>query len=151
MPDPFRPLSTRLRDHADSSFHHVFQRALADLPPGSRLLEIGCARSRLLPYFASHFRFDVTGIDYSETGCDQARALLEAAGVSGTFIMADLFDPPREMLDRFDVVCSFGVVEHFRDVASCLRSMRLLLNDSGRMLTSVPNLVGADRHAASQT
>jgi cyclopropane fatty-acyl-phospholipid synthase-like methyltransferase len=31
----------------------------------SRLLEIGCARSAWLPYFAQEFGIDVSGLDYS--------------------------------------------------------------------------------------
>jgi cyclopropane fatty-acyl-phospholipid synthase-like methyltransferase len=151
VPEPFRPLSKELRHYADASFHRLFERALAGLPPGSRLLEIGCARSRLLPYFASHYGFDVTGIDYSEMGCEQAREMLEATGASGTVVEGDLFDPPAEMLAQFDVVWSLGVVEHFRDVSGCILSMRRFLNQSGRMLTSIPKPGRARRDAPSQT
>ena len=42
-----------------------------------RLLEIGCAQSRWLPYFARDWGYQVAGLDYSELGCAQSRALLD--------------------------------------------------------------------------
>lgn len=52
-------------------------------------LEIGCARSRWLPYFAKEFGFEVSGIDYSEVGSQQATQILFNEGVQGNIVFAD--------------------------------------------------------------
>jgi 2-polyprenyl-3-methyl-5-hydroxy-6-metoxy-1,4-benzoquinol methylase len=106
------------------------------------LLEVGCARSVWLPYFGRSLGFDVHGLDYSEVGCQQARALLAASGVPGEVTCADLFAPPDSLLDRFDVVFSGGVVEHFDDTAGCLRAVTRMLRPGGMALTVVPNMTG---------
>src|SRR3982751_593399 len=64
----------------DGFFRRLFSGVETDQ---SRLLEIGCARSLWLPYFAREFGFEVAGIDYSEIGCEQEREILSRAGVEG--------------------------------------------------------------------
>jgi SAM-dependent methyltransferase len=65
-----------------------------------------------------------------------------AAGVDGAVVCADLFTPPPELLGTFDIVVSFGVVEHFRDTPSALASFAGFLKPGGLMITSIPNLTG---------
>jgi hypothetical protein len=55
---------------------------------------------------------------------------------------ADLFAPPDALLGRFDVVTSFGVVEHFDDTAGCVRALARMLRPGGMVLTEVPNMAG---------
>ncbi len=107
-----------------------------------KLLEIGCARSAWLPYFAKQFGFKVYGLDYSRTGCEQARQVLSGAGVQGEIICADFFSPPESLLEEFDVVVSYGVVEHFEDTAACVEALSKFLKPGGMMITVIPNMVG---------
>jgi cyclopropane fatty-acyl-phospholipid synthase-like methyltransferase len=106
------------------------------------LVEVGCAQSVYLPYFAKQFGFKVCGIDRSEMGCDRARTILEREGVKGEVYCADFFSAPAQLIGRFDVVTSFGVVEHFQQTAEALRGMARLLKPGGRMFTNIPNLTG---------
>ncbi|HOE28150.1 MAG TPA: class I SAM-dependent methyltransferase [bacterium] len=112
------------------------------LHPGATLLEIGCGGSQWLPTFAKRFGVDVTGIDYSEQGCDSSRSMLDQAGVQGRIVQADLFEPPADMEEGFDLVMSFGVLEHFHDTARCLAAMAGYVKPSGRMVTVIPNMTG---------
>lgn len=107
-----------------------------------KLIEIGCARSVWLPYFAKEFGFNVCGIDYSEIGCTQEEQILTRAGVQGEVVCVDFFSPPESMLGEFDVVVSFGVVEHYEDTAACIEAFAKFLKPNGTLITSIPNLVG---------
>jgi len=107
-----------------------------------RLLEIGCAKSAWLPYFAKEFGFSVSGLDYSPIGCEMARKVLQANEIVAEVVCADLFSPPDNMLGVFDVVVSLGVVEHFEDTASCLKAVSSFLKPGGMLITSIPNMVG---------
>ena len=138
-----QPVDPSRADPVDRAWHRFFARAFAGLPAGSRLLEIGAGRSRWLPYFARQFGFWVTGLDYSQEGCEQARAILDRAGEAGEVVCADLFAPPADMLGRFDLVVSFGVVEHFADTAGGVAACARLLAPGGHMITTVPNMRGA--------
>lgn len=122
----------------DTIASHLKDRLL----PGATLLEIGCGGSQWLPAFAKRFDVYVSGIDYSEQGCASARAILEKAGVMGGIVQADLFDPPAGMKEGYDLVVSFGVLEHFQDTEGCLAAMAGYLKPSGRLVTVIPNMTG---------
>jgi 2-polyprenyl-3-methyl-5-hydroxy-6-metoxy-1,4-benzoquinol methylase len=143
IPPAFSPGRKTRHNYADQAFHEAFARLFAGTDQsGKRLLEIGAARSAWLPYFAKAFGFSVTGIDYSALGCAQARAVLAKAGVDGEVVLADFFAPPDEMLAAFDVVISFGVIEHFDDTAATVAALSRFLRPGGLMITIVPNLSG---------
>jgi SAM-dependent methyltransferase len=109
----------------------------------SRIIELGCARSRWLPLFGRRYGVEPTGIDYSDIGCDAARRLLHDAGVKGEVRNRDFFDCPPDLEGVFDVTFSSGVVEHFRDTSGCLRAFARYLRPGGVMVTAIPNLRGA--------
>ena len=143
LPAAIDPRDTGLRNHVERRFHEFFASAFAERQTaGQALLEVGGGRSRWLPYFAKEFGFNVTGIDYSPIGCEQGEAILRNAGVGGSVILANFFTPPQEMLGAYDVVVSFGVIEHFEDTESCVASLARFLKPGGLMITSIPNLVG---------
>jgi 2-polyprenyl-3-methyl-5-hydroxy-6-metoxy-1,4-benzoquinol methylase len=108
----------------------------------AKLLEVGCARSAWLPYFSKEFGFQVAGIDYSAAGCDQARCILAKEGVPGQVTLADIFNPPAHLLNHFNYVVSFGVVEHFEFTDECVKSCGAFLVPGGTMLTVIPNMHG---------
>jgi SAM-dependent methyltransferase len=110
---------------------------------GRQLMEIGCARSQWLPYFAREFGFAVTGLDYSERGCEQEREVLAKAGVTGEVVCADLFDAPAALRDRFDVLWTNGVLEHFDDTAGTLRAFASFVKPGGLLISLIPNMRGA--------
>lgn len=144
LPEAINPHAPGLRYRARRELHALFSRYLP--PRGAapaRLLEVGCARSAWLPYFAREFACAVSGLDYSPLGCRQSEETLRRAGVQGEVVCADLFDPPESMKGAFDFVVTFGVVEHFDDTASCVAALGGLLRPGGRVITIIPNNAGA--------
>ncbi len=109
---------------------------------GATLLEIGCACSSWLPYFAKEYGFEVSGIDYSEIGCEQERQILYRAGVQGSIICADLFHPPDNLIEVFDVVLSMGVAEHFEDTSRYIQAVMRYMKKGGIVITIIPNMTG---------
>lgn len=143
LPRPVNPTSVRLRDYVCRQFCEFFARWLSHADPGGRrLIEVGCARSIWLPYFAKHLRYEVAGLDTSEIGCRQAESILQREGVIGTIYRGDLFSPPGELLGAFDALVSLGLVEHFAPTSDVLRALNRLLRPAGRMITVVPNMAG---------
>lgn len=143
LPPSLDGLQTGWRNHVVRQYHQELSTVFGpSRTQGRRLLEIGCARSAFLPYLARAFGFRVEGLDYSEVGAVQARRILARDGVDGTVTCADMFTPPASMLGAFDVVVSFGVMEHFRDTAEALRAAACFLAPGGLLVTFVPNLAG---------
>ena len=106
------------------------------------ILEIGCGNSAFLSYFHQAFGFQVHGLDYSEHGCMMTRKILERDKVPGEIRLGDAFNPDTDWTEKFDVVGSFGVVEHFDDTSGTLRSFSSFLKPGGLLITSLPNLAG---------
>jgi len=103
-----------------------------------RLLEVGCAGGKWLIYFHKTFGYTVTGCDYSEVGCATARSNLVAAGIRGTILQQDLFT----LTGEFDVIYSYGLIEHFSDPKTVLAKFASLLSPGGTLISVVPNLSG---------
>lgn len=144
LPRAIDPRSQKVGRYLERLFHEEYVRLFPGrAAQGKRLLEIGCAGSAWLPYFSREFGFRVTGIDYSELGCQQARDVLEREGVNGDIICCDAFQPPATLFGRFDVVVTYGVVEHFLDTAGCLADLARYLAPGGILMTVIPNLSGS--------
>src|SRR5437588_677894 len=106
----------------------------AQLGPGALALEVGCAASAWLPFFYKKWGWRVEGIDYAAAGCATARRNLALLHVPGAIYEADVFDFALDRLGRYDLVASFGVVEHFTHPVEILRAMYALLRPGGRIV-----------------
>lgn len=143
LPSPINPRDNSLRNHMNLLLDHRIRAALAGIKTeGLRLLEVGCANSRWLPYFALEHGFKVTGIDYSDTGCKSCRQILRNAHIEGDIVNTDFSTPPASLIDAFDIVISYGFVEHFKDTSSCIRSLSSFLKTDGLLITIIPNMAG---------
>ncbi|MGH2396842.1 MAG: class I SAM-dependent methyltransferase [bacterium] len=124
-------------------YHDRYARTFARLvKPTSRILEAGCGGSIWLPYLAGVLGAETWGIDYSEVGVEVAKANMRARKARGRIILDDLFTTTALPAASFDLVFSFGLVEHFDDPVGVATRLGTFLAPGGRMLTSVPNLFG---------
>ena len=94
-----------------------------------------------MAYFYSTFGYSLTGIDYLDLGVELSARNLEMQGIPATVLRGDVMDL-RLSLDRFDVVFSGGLVEHFTDPISVCRQIAEL--SCGYIVTTVPNLFGVN-------
>lgn len=121
----------------------LFTRAIgAHSPARRRLIEIGCGASHWLPYFHRAFGYDVSGIDCTVAGIRLSQAILGRAGVSGRIVQGDLFEPSPDWIGQFDVVVSFGLVEHFENISQIVSACARYLSPGGQMITLVPTMRG---------
>lgn len=143
VPDPIDPHDDAPENHFYQVLHALFVRALgAECPQGARLIEIGCGGSRWLPYFHRAFGYDVNGVDYTVAGVRLSELILMKAGVNGRILLGDLFEPPPDWIEQFDVVVSIGLVEHFKNTAQVVSACAHYLRPSGKMITLVPTMRG---------
>ena len=142
FPPEIDPHSTSVWAYRDRLLHEAIARSLEGRPRGLRLVELGCARSAWLPYFAREFGCRIAGLDYSEIGAAQTAQRLAEDNLACDVRCADLFRPPPDWLGAFDVVSWFGVAEHFRDTTGVIRAAAALLKPGGLMITEIPNMAG---------
>lgn len=133
-------------DPRRTSFREIDDLLSRNLPrnPKLRFLEVGCYPGSYLWYFNKRFGYQVSGLEYVEACCDKARDLLSRAGVNGEIIHEDLFSysAPEESL--WDIVGSFGFVEHFEDTRNVIQKHLALLKPGGFLVITVPNHHGSN-------
>ncbi len=111
--------------------------------PGLDFLEIGCAPGGILAEFCGRLGYTAHGVDYA---ADPApiEAYLRSEGVPvGAVQRGDFlsWDPGRQ----YDVVASFGFIEHFEDPAAVVDRHFSMVRPGGTLILTVPNFAGAQR------
>ena len=109
--------------------------------PCSRYIEIGCAPGKMLAWVASVLKAETSGLDYSESGIAKCRVLFDALGLEVNLYHDDFSNhhlPPAS----FDVVTSFGVIEHFDDARPVVQRHLDLVKPGGVALIAIPNYGG---------
>jgi 2-polyprenyl-6-hydroxyphenyl methylase/3-demethylubiquinone-9 3-methyltransferase len=106
-----------------------------DIPPGSRILDIGCGNGALASKFAENGHH-VVGIDMAEPGVHIARQSCP----SGRF---EVLPADRDILNRlgekpFDLVYSVEVVEHLYDPRSFMAGCYLATKPTGKFICTTP-------------
>ena len=117
----------------------VFERHL----PKAKLsvLEIGGAPGQYLAYFHKTFGYEITCLDYSSVGCEKTRENFKLLNIPATVIQGDLFSDELQ-LRQFDLVCSFGFIEHFTNLTDVVGRHLKFVKPGGRLLLGVPNFLG---------
>lgn len=106
------------------------------------ILEVGCANSFWLPHLARRFNATVYGVDYSEIGCKLAEKQMARQEAKGRIFCQDFFFFAESTPQRFDLIISFGFIEHFTDPSEVLKKMCQILVPGGFVFATVPNLLG---------
>lgn len=117
----------------------VIVAALPDAPLD--VLELGCSPGTFSAAIMKGTQWRPFGIDYSDDA-DAYVKTLSAIGKSATLYRGDLFETA---IDRqFDVVCSFGLVEHFRgsELDQLLDLHHRYVTPGGYLIILVPNFTG---------
>lgn len=104
------------------------------------VLEIGCALSANLLYFHEHFGYRINGFDYDLEAVNKTRDLYKGMGYEANIFHRDFFS--QEEIDKYDVVISFGVFEHFENIEASIAHTRHYLKSDGIILTVIPNMNG---------
>ncbi|AKT38568.1 class I SAM-dependent methyltransferase [Chondromyces crocatus] len=115
------------------------------LPPGEgrSFLEIGCAPGRILADFCGRLGFTAYGLDYTADPEVIENNLRKRGLDVGKIHKADFFTWESE--ERFDVVASFGFIEHFEDADRVVDRHFELCKPGGTVVIGMPNFGGAQR------
>jgi 2-polyprenyl-3-methyl-5-hydroxy-6-metoxy-1,4-benzoquinol methylase len=103
-------------------------------------LELGCFPGRYLAVLGE-LGYEVNGMDLTPRITELPAWFQQMGRRTGSFTQADVFTHP--VSRRFDVVCSFGLIEHFGDWSGLLRRHAGLVEEGGLLAVSTPNFRGA--------
>lgn len=111
------------------------------LKPGGTCFEVGCYPGRFLIYLGKTFGFTVGGIDSTPGVATVMSDHVRRQGVAVLpFIHGDFLAYRPEQ--QFDVVCSFGFIEHFHNFLEVIRRHVDLVRPGGLVVISCPNFRG---------
>lgn len=107
-------------------------RWLPPLPPGARLLDLGCGTGGFLASLRGR-GWQLVGVDISEEAVWRGRQLYDLELRAGTLAEQRFPD------GHFDCVCAWHVLEHLPDLQETLREIRRILRPGGWLVAAVPN------------
>ncbi len=112
---------------------------LASPAPGSRVLEIGCARGQFTLPLARQ-GYAVVGYDLSPASVELARRRAAETGIANAkFVVGDAENLGAFPDDFFEVVFSFSTLRYVPDVSRALTEIRRVLRPGGRAALDFPN------------
>lgn len=107
------------------------------------MLELGCAPGLTLIDFQRRFGVVPFGAEYAYNGFLLTQNTFRKHGIpADQAIHTDIFsrDFQAENKSRFDIVSSFGLIEHFSNPEEAIKCHVNLLKDSGHLVIMIPNL-----------
>lgn len=112
---------------------------LSMVPPGSRILEIGCANGRFTSVLVEN-GCRVVGVELDPGAASDAAKFCEQV------IVGNLEDPTvqRQIPDGFDLLLFGDVLEHLAEPWNVLRALRSRLKPGGCIVVSIPNVAHWD-------
>jgi len=119
---------------------HVAHKILALVPPGSRVLEIGCSSGSQTRLLKNTLGCSVTAIEIDATAAEDARefcARLIIGDIENLNLVEELGN------QSFEVIILSDVLEHLKHPGDTLMKIRPLLGQSGILLASIPNIAHA--------
>ena len=107
------------------------------------LFEFGCYPGRYLSYLGKK-GFIVSGMDLTPgIKKPEFQQWLQKEGISTSLLtQGDALAYARETDDRYDVVCSFGFIEHFENFLKVIELHDRLVKPSGWLVITTPNFRG---------
>lgn len=129
-------------DFVDGSRFLRFAEALSKLPPGARVLEVGCGAGHILGTLAKHLpQHDYTGIEFSAAAVNCVNKGAEKVG--RTNLRAYVADGSKPIADQFgreayDAVIISEVLEHVVEPWDVLQKGEACVKKGGLVLVTVP-------------
>jgi len=122
------------RVHPDDEYSILMRQ----IPPNSRVLELGCASGYLSGFMEQRLGCRVTGLEF-----DPATVVIATEQCSETHV-SDLDAPdaldPAHTNALYDVLLAAAVLEHLKYPERLLRDAKPLLSPAARMIVSLPNI-----------
>jgi tocopherol O-methyltransferase len=102
---------------------------LANIKPGSEILDIGCGFGGSSHYLAKTYNARVTGITISPVQVEMAKKTAEAERLDAKFLLMDA--EAMHFHKQFDVLWSIESISHYQDIPGFFASASKLLKPGG--------------------
>jgi len=103
------------------------------------VLDIGCGNGTTLSYLREHFNITGVGVDISDCVVKNLKKNVKDKNLS--FSVGDHRDLDTLDSNQFDIVLSFGVIEHFEEYSLAISEARRVLKPNGYLVMIQPHLL----------
>lgn len=117
-------------------FADIFKKYLPTSPK-LQCIEIGAIPGNFLVYFHKQFKYKITGIDFADNSHIFHETMKKNGIKEYTFIKDDFLN--HKFSTRYDVVASFGFIEHFDNTREILSKHVDLVEPGGYLILTLPN------------
>jgi len=124
-----------------------FEDLMINFPANSKLIEIGGFPGQFAAYFNKKLNCDVTILDFyiDIKTLSFVEKINEIASGSIKYIQADLLNA--KLAQEYDIVCSFGFIEHFQNTKEIIDHHLKCLKNGGTLFITMPNFRGINGYA----
>lgn len=122
-------------------FDEIFEEYL-DNSKG-RALEIGCVPGTILARICKRFGYFPEGVDYDKNTKSIFSKTMNNYGINKFKVYQEDFNKWNTE-DKFDLVCSFGFIEHFDNPEEVMEKHLKLLKKGGKLIIEIPNFSGVN-------
>ncbi len=119
-----------------------FKEYLNIFPKKGKLLDIGGFPGNFASYFINKFNYDVTILDYyiDKELVNKVEKINNLNNGKIKLINNNIFDSLA--IEKFDIVTSFGFIEHFEDTYETINLHKKYLKEKGLLFLTIPNFTG---------
>lgn len=129
-----------IKNRANGSLEKWLLKVISDNNLESKtVFEVGCFPGSYLQLFGE-FNCVLNGIDNTKRTTELAVFLRKCKYKVGHIFNRNLFT--NKVLKKYDIVCSFGFIEHFYDWRRVIELHSNYVNSSGYLIITVPNFYG---------
>ena len=128
-----------IKYYTNNLLHELFTQFLPK-DDNWNICEIGCAMSPYLLYFHDYFGYKINGFDYDKESALRTLKIYENMGYKANIFERDFFS--KEFCEKFDLLFSMGVFEHFSNLNESIAHTRFYLKKEGLVITIIPNMNG---------
>lgn len=121
---------------SDIEFREIFEEHIK--PSKGNMLEVGCVPGVFMVYFAQKFGYFPEGIDFDEHTKEITSRTLKNFGIKKFEVYQEDFNK-WQTDKKYDLVCSFGFIEHFDNAEEIVQRHIDLVKKGGTVIIEMPN------------
>ena len=111
-------------------------------------LEVGCAPGKWMIFLNEELQYLVEGCEYLESAVKITRQNLEINNIRNVVVHEGDFLSYDFKENQYDVVLSFGFIEHFTNPESSVLKMCTILKSGGILIIGIPKFTGLNYYIA---
>jgi 2-polyprenyl-3-methyl-5-hydroxy-6-metoxy-1,4-benzoquinol methylase len=111
-------------------------------------LEVGCAPGKWMVFLKEEMGYTPHGCEYVHSAAEATKRNLEMNNIHGAKVIEEDFISYDFGEQKYDLIVSFGFIEHFDNPGYIIHKMKYLLKPNGILIVGIPNFNGLNYYFA---